>query len=95
MIEEGGSIQAYSIPQILEKEKNGILFIVKVDIEGGETALFRSNTEWVKEPAAIIVELHDWLYPGQGTSRNFLAAMAAFPHDFLVRGENVFCFKPN
>jgi len=90
--EGAGTIPAYTIPDLVSGIF-GELLIVKVDIEGGEEAVFRSNTEWVSQTSLIIIELHDWLYPGQGTSRSFLRKIGAQKVDFLIRGENVFCFK--
>jgi len=37
--------------------------------------------------------LHDWLLPGQGTSRSFLKCMAALDRDFVHIGENVFSIR--
>ena len=89
---EGGDLRGYTIPEII-KEANGQLFIVKVDIEGAEAALFRSNTDWFAEASLVVLELHDWLYPGQGTSRNFLRCLSDQPIDLVYRGENMFCFR--
>jgi FkbM family methyltransferase len=88
-----GPVRGFSIPEVVAMEELGTVFIVKIDIEGGEAALFRSNTEWVGDAAMITVELHDWLYPWEHTSQSFLSAVSSFPMDFLVRGENVFCFR--
>jgi FkbM family methyltransferase len=93
VIEGEGSLRAFSVPEILAMEERGELFIVKIDIEGGEASLFRSNTGWVKDPALIVIELHDWKYPGDGTSQTFLQTIASASVDFLAWGENFFCFK--
>ena len=68
-------------------------FIAKIDIEGGESELFAPPTEWVDQFPLLIVELHDWLLPGQGTSRSFLKCMAALDRDFVHIGENVFSIR--
>jgi FkbM family methyltransferase len=67
--------------------------VCKVDIEGGEAELFREGVAWVASFPLLIVELHDWLYPGTANSRNFLRTIAALDVDFVYRGENVFCFN--
>lgn len=69
------------------------LFIAKIDIEGGEEALFRGNPDWPRDAQLIVVETHDWLLPGAGTSRNFRRCIAELPIDLLARGENLFCFR--
>lgn len=91
--EEAGTVPTYSVPAILAKTENATLFIVKIDIEGGEAAVFRSNTAWAAEASLIVIETHDWLYPAEGTSRNLLKVMSGLPVDFLFRNENVFFFS--
>jgi FkbM family methyltransferase len=92
VIEGEGDLRAYSIPEIAGMEPRGQLFIVKVDIEGGEKVLFRSNAAWMESPALIIVEPHDWLYPGEGVTRTFLQRIAELPIEILIRGDSLFCF---
>jgi FkbM family methyltransferase len=92
VVEGDGDLRAYSIPEIVSLEPRGELFIVKVDIEGGEASLFRSNTEWARDAALIIIEPHDWLYPGEGVTSTFRKVIANLPADLMMRGENLFCF---
>ena len=70
-------------------------FIVKIDIEGGESALFSTNTEWVATTPLIIIELHDWLLPGKAASRSFLQCIAGQDRDFVYIGENIFSIDNN
>ena len=93
VVEGEGDIRAYSIPEIAAMEPDGEILIVKIDIEGGELALFRSNTAWITEPALIIIEPHDWLYPGEGITGSFRRAIADLRIDIVMRGENLFCFS--
>jgi FkbM family methyltransferase len=89
------AVPIITVPQILAApELSGFFPLVcKIDIEGGEAALFDTGTEWVDQFALIVIELHDWLFPGQATSRNFLRTIAAHDFDFVWRGENAFCFN--
>jgi FkbM family methyltransferase len=68
-------------------------FIAKIDIEGGEADLFTPPTDWVDRFPLLTVELHDWLLPGQGTSRSFLQCVAARNRDFVHIGENIFSIR--
>jgi FkbM family methyltransferase len=88
-------VTVVSVPELLTGADESQLFplICKIDIEGGEASLFAKNTEWVDRFALIVIELHDWLFPGEGNSRNFLRAVASHDFDFLYRGENVFAFN--
>jgi FkbM family methyltransferase len=65
-------------------------FLIKIDIEGGEKDLFETETDWVKHTAVVIIELHDWLLPRQGTALPFLRCVSALDRDFVYIGENVF-----
>jgi hypothetical protein len=68
-------------------------FLCKIDIEGGEAELFREDFVWVGEFAVIVIELHDWLFPGSSNSCNFRRAISDLAVDFLYRGDNVFVFN--
>jgi FkbM family methyltransferase len=65
-------------------------FLIKIDIEGAEKELFSRNLEWISKFPVLIIELHDWMLPAQGTSRAFLAAIAPLDRDFVFFGENIF-----
>lgn len=88
-------VSVYSLREIISEEMacGGAPFIVKIDIEGGEADLFRASTSWLAVVPLLIIELHDWLLPGQGISRNFLRAISEHDFDFVHLGENVFCFN--
>jgi FkbM family methyltransferase len=67
--------------------------IFKIDIEGAEDDLFSKNTHWMKDFPLIIIELHDWMLPFSGSSKNFLKAVVQYEFDFVYRGENIFLFN--
>ena len=60
--------------------------ILKIDIEGGEDALFNGDTAWLSKFPLVIIELHDWMLPFSGSSRNFIRSLAQHDFDFLYRG---------
>ena len=68
-------------------------FLVKIDIEGGEEDVFGGNTAWLADTPLLIIELHDWLLPGRGTSRGFLRAVAEAERDFVSLGENILSIR--
>jgi FkbM family methyltransferase len=90
---EGDSIPGVTVPGLTGSVPGGHLFLVKVDIEGAETALFRSNTDWVTAAAAVIVELHDRFFPGEGRARRVLDRLIRDDVDIVDRGENLFFIK--
>lgn len=65
------------------------LFIVKIDIEGFESDLFATNTEWIAAATAVILEPHDGKFPGARTSRSFQRALSSDDFDLLISGENL------
>ena len=81
------SILAHSFSQ------NTNPLILKIDIEGGENALFNGDTNWLSEFPLVIIELHDWMLPFSGTSRNFIKSVAQHDFDFVHKGENIFLFN--
>lgn len=66
------------------------LFLTKIDIEGFETDLFSANTEWLQLPMVVIIELHDWMLPGQFSSLGFQRAIAHHKFEVLISIENLF-----
>jgi len=68
-------------------------FIVKIDIEGSENGLFSKNTEWVDKFKVVIVEIHDWMLPGQAISKNLMRTLGTKDRDLLFRGENLFSIR--
>ncbi|HUZ91615.1 MAG TPA: FkbM family methyltransferase [Methylocella sp.] len=85
-------LKAFTISQIMEMADTSSALIVKVDIEGAEASLFRSNIEWVGLTDLIAIELHDWLLPKQRTSAPFVRSFANLDFDLLQKGENLFVF---
>jgi FkbM family methyltransferase len=67
--------------------------ILKIDIEGGEKDLFSGDVSWLAVMPIVIIELHDWMLPGEAIARNFLRAISALDFDFIHVGENTFCFN--
>jgi FkbM family methyltransferase len=87
----GDSVACVTINDIYAAhEASHFPFIAKIDIEGGELDLFSANTEWVAKTPLLIIELHDWLMPEQGTSAPFLKCIAGLDRDFVHWQENIF-----
>jgi hypothetical protein len=55
-------VDTIAINDILSKYANkgeGIIDLLKVDIEGSENELFRTNYEWLAKTRAIVIEFHN------------------------------------
>jgi FkbM family methyltransferase len=86
-------IPATTMPDIMALADSDEILIAKIDIEGAERELFRSNTGWLDRTDLVIIELHDWMLPWQGTSRNFFSCVGGRSFDFQTKGENLFLFQ--
>jgi FkbM family methyltransferase len=84
----GGDVPIVTVPQLMARVDNAELLLAKVDIEGFESDLFAEETDWIKSATAIIVEPHDWMLPGRGTSRTFRQAIGP-EFEILISGENL------
>jgi FkbM family methyltransferase len=91
--ENDDGIPVFTIENIVSEFAAAEMFIVKIDIEGFEEDLFSCNTDWIAECFLLVIELHDWMLPKQGTSGNFLRAVSAESRDFVYRNENVFSIR--
>lgn len=87
-----GDIPALSMATLLRDEV-GAPFICKIDIEGAERDLFSRDTEWIDQFPLIMIELHDWMLPGEAASQNFLKAVADRRRDFTFNGETIFSLR--
>jgi FkbM family methyltransferase len=88
--DDEGGVPIVSVADILARSGRGATpLIVKVDIEGFEADLFAEGTEWVASTAAIFIETHDWLFPGQRTSQAMQRAVMGQGFEILVRRENL------
>lgn len=67
--------------------------IVKIDIEGGEKRVFDDSAPWLARTPMLIIELHDWMLPGEDTSAGFRRAIAQHDFEIVPRGEHVLCFN--
>jgi FkbM family methyltransferase len=87
---EDGAIPVLSIDEAKTLAgENAELLFVKVDIEGFEADLFTENLGWLDETKALLVEMHDWMLPGQHSSRALQRAMWSRDFEVLIRGETL------
>jgi FkbM family methyltransferase len=87
-----GGVETVTIPDLLAETPNAAPLIVKVDIEGYETSLFRSNTAWAMETPLVVFEMHDRLFAWRGTGDAMRRFPTRQPRDYRVRGENICAF---
>lgn len=88
-----GVLRGYTIDEVFRSEAQNRLFLVKIDVEGAEAELFQGPTQWMDDTTTVVIELHDWLLPGQGTSRSFFKRLSEHSFDVVLRGENLLLFR--
>lgn len=83
-------VKAMTIEEIFEFSESGTPFLLKIDIEGAEADLFSRHSELFDKFPLIIIELHDWMLPSEGTSTHFLRWHTEKNRDFVHINENIF-----
>ena len=95
---DGIEVDTISVKNLLNNfSKDHKPFLIKIDIEGYESELFKNNYEWIDDFEIIIIEIHDWMLPGKSTSFNFIKAISSTPNkrDLIINGENLVSIKIN
>ncbi len=88
--DENAATKIITVSDILtEYGPSAELFLVKIDIEGFESDLLWQNLEWLSQVQVLIIEPHDWLFPGKFTSKPLQKAIAAHDFEMLISGENL------
>jgi FkbM family methyltransferase len=82
-------VEVVSVPTLLAQYQSHVPFILKMDIEGGEQECFSHPCDWVDHFPVIIVEPHDWKWPGSHPIGPFLEQISKRHRDLLVLGENL------
>jgi FkbM family methyltransferase len=88
-------VRTVTIDSLCEETSHQKILVVKIDIEGAESELFSGDTSWMERTVLIIIELHDWLFPGKQTSVSFFKALEGRRFEILQRDENLFIFLKN
>lgn len=86
------ALQSLSVSDLLPNDGERVPFIVKLDVQGAERDVFASH-DWLARVPIVLIELHDWRYPWQGRSANFLSAVAQHPVEVLLNGQNLAVFN--
>lgn len=96
LADTSSGVTTITVPDLMQQIPNGVLLILKVDIEGAERYLLRSNVGWIDSIPLVIFEqhdsLHEWEGPWLGTGHAFFSALSRRKRDYLFRGENIFAF---
>ncbi len=56
--EDDGAVKTITLPEILMAAGHKRISLLKIDIEGAETALFNAGPDWLDQFDNIVIELH-------------------------------------
>lgn len=87
---ETGQVPTVTIQELFIGTIDTVPLVVKIDIEGFEVELFRSNLEWTRNVPLIVFESHDWLFHWRGTAHAIFSVLCKDTRDYLQKGENTF-----
>jgi FkbM family methyltransferase len=87
----GPEVTMVAIGTLLEAKPASryVPFLLKIDIEGAEKTLFSGDNAALAVFPLIIMEPHDWLFPGTLSSRGFFRFHVDAGREFCMRNENV------
>jgi FkbM family methyltransferase len=85
------SVPMISMSTFIKEAHSGGLepFILKVDIEGAESALFENANDWLHRWPVLMIELHDWMLPKSASSSAVLKAIAEARRDVVLNGNTL------
>lgn len=85
---ENEALPATTIARVVAEHGLGTVDFLKIDIEGAEHEVFKAGYEsWLPQARMLIIELHDYLYPG--SSKTFFEAVGSLPFAAVASGENL------
>jgi FkbM family methyltransferase len=90
-----GNVNTVTLKFIMAQFTSIDNFILKVDIEGSEKLLFEEIENWdiINSFQIVIVEIHDWMFPGERTAKDIFRWAAFYSREALIKGENIWFFK--
>jgi FkbM family methyltransferase len=80
-------VKAVTLDRLLEEFSLPAVNILKMDVEGAEHEIFSDSAAWIERVDAIIIELHDRIKKGCGSS--LYRGARGFEHRW-TRGENMY-----
>lgn len=83
-------VAAVTIDDVLNSAPETKPFVLKVDIEGAEADLFATRGATLDLFPVVVVELHDWMWPGTRVSAPFLEWHGQHGREMRTAGENFF-----
>ncbi|TPK92602.1 FkbM family methyltransferase [Mesorhizobium sp. B2-4-17] len=88
-VSDGQGVPSITLDSLLAKLPKTKLLVLKMDIEGAELEAMRECGKVLKDVPCIIVEPHDFMFPGRGCLTFVYSSFGGRSIDSLVNGENL------
>ncbi|MFD1986828.1 FkbM family methyltransferase [Mesorhizobium newzealandense] len=88
-VSDGRGVPSVTLRSLLAKLPRTKLLMLKMDIEGAELEATRDCGKVLKDVPCIIVEPHDFMFPGRGCLTFVYSLFGGRSIDSLVNGENL------
>jgi FkbM family methyltransferase len=88
----GFPVPSIRLDQLLSTIPSSRLLILKLDIEGAEREVCEASPDTIRAAPCILVEPHDFKFPGAGCLTPLFNAIAGKRVDILLSGENLLIF---
>jgi FkbM family methyltransferase len=86
---EKPDLMAVDIPSLIEMSREPVVDLLKLDIEGAESEVFRAGTQgWLRQVKNVVIEIH-----GPECEGIFSAAMQSFDFECVKSGELTICLN--
>ena len=89
--DQDGDVPTFCMQSLLAAHTtpDDVPFVLKIDIEGGEADLFCGDMDTLRQFPVVIIEPHDWKFPGEGIINGFLRFHLSEPRDLAIQHENL------
>ncbi|RWP92576.1 MAG: FkbM family methyltransferase [Mesorhizobium sp.] len=88
-VSDGEGVPSVTLRGLLSRLPKAKLLMLKMDIEGAELEATRDCGKVLKDVPCIIVEPHDFMFPGRGCLTFVYSLLSGRKIDSLVNGENL------
>lgn len=88
-VSDGLGVPSITLRSLLAKLPRAKLLMLKMDIEGAELEATRGCGKLLRDVPCVIVEAHDFMFPGRGCLTYVYSSFSGRSMDSLVNGENL------
>ncbi len=91
-VNDGGPIPSYTIESLISSIPNGVVVVLKLDIEGAEREVVKHSATTIRQFPCIIVEPHDFMTDGMNSLSPLFSVLAERRIDTALCRETIMFF---